>query len=198
MARKKTAPTKAPARSWSHEVTKHSHALRLDKGVFTLKDPYNVDDVALAWGKKVTPAFKHKVIEISAEIGMDPNFLMAAMAYESARTFSASIQNPPSKAVGLIQFMPNTARALGTSTEALKRMTPLAQLDYVRRYFLPNKGRLRDLSDVYMAILWPRAIGRPSSYILFAYGSNQYKQNRGLDADNDGVVTKAEAANRVQ
>jgi Transglycosylase SLT domain len=158
----------------------------------------SVDDVALAWGKKVTPAFKRKVIEISAEIGMDPNFLMAAMAFESARTFSANVQNPSSRAVGLIQFMPSTARALGTSTEALKRMTPLAQLDYVERYFLPNKGRLRDLNDVYMAILWPRAIGRPSSYILFAQGSNQYRQNRGLDADNDGVVTKAEAANRVQ
>jgi hypothetical protein len=156
------------------------------------------EDVPLAWGKKVNAPFKRKVIEIAAEIGIDPNFLMAAMAFESARTFSASIQNPTSKAVGLIQFMPSTAKSLGTSTEALKKMTPLAQLDYVRRYFVPNRGRLRDLNDVYMAILWPKGIAKPASYVLFAQGSPQYKQNRGLDADNDGVVTKAEAASRVQ
>jgi hypothetical protein len=77
-------------------------------------------------------------------------------------------------------------------------MTPLAQLDFVRRYFLPNKGRLRDLNDVYMAILWPRAVGRPASYILFARGSKEYVQNRGLDVNDDGVVTKVEAASRVQ
>jgi len=157
-----------------------------------------LEDVELAWGKKVNAPFKRKVIEISAELGIDPNFLMAAMAFESARTFSASIQNPYSGAVGLIQFMPGTAKGLGTSTAALKKMTPLAQLDYVRRYFLPSKGELRDLSDVYMAILWPRAVGRLSSYVLFAQGSNEYKQNKGLDVNNDGVVTKVEAANLVQ
>jgi hypothetical protein len=157
-----------------------------------------VEDMELAWGKKVTAPFKRKVIEISAELGIDPNYLMAAMAFESARTFSANIQNSLSGAVGLIQFMPATAKGLGTSTAALKKMTPLGQLDYVRRYFLPSKGKLKDLSDVYMAILWPRAVGRPASYILFAQGSKQYQQNKGLDVNSDGVVTKVEAASRVQ
>jgi hypothetical protein len=157
-----------------------------------------VGDIELAWGKKVSPAFKRRVVEISAELGIDPNFLMAAMAFESARTFSASIQNASSKATGLIQFMPATAKALGTSIEALKTMTPVAQLDYVKLYFAPYRGKLKDLNDVYMAILWPRAIGRPASYILFAQGSTQYQQNKGLDVNNDGVVTKVEAASRVQ
>jgi hypothetical protein len=157
-----------------------------------------VEDIEVAWGKKVTAAFKRRVIEIAAEFGIDPNYLMAAMAFESARTFSPSIENPYSGAVGLIQFMPSTARGLGTSTAALKRMTALAQLDYVRCYFLPYKGRLKDLNDLYMAILWPRAIGRPSSYVLFAEGSREYRQNRGLDVNTDGVVTKVEAANKVQ
>jgi hypothetical protein len=156
-----------------------------------------VDDMEIAWGKKVAAPFKRKVIEISAELGIDPNYLMAAMAFESARTFRADIQNPKSKATGLIQFMPGTAKGLGTTIEALKKMTPLGQLDYVRRYFLPNNGKLKDLSDVYMAILWPRAIGKPSSYVLFAQGSREYQQNKGLDENDDGVVTKVEAANRV-
>ena len=156
-----------------------------------------IEDMEVAWGKKVSAPFKHKVIEISAELGIDPNYLMAAMAFESARTFSASIENPYSGAVGLIQFMPGTARGLGTSTAALKRMNAVAQLDYVRRYFLPYKGRLKDLSDLYMAILWPRAIGKPSSHVLFAQGSKEYRQNKGLDVNTDGVVTKVEAANKV-
>lgn len=157
-----------------------------------------VEDVELAWGKRVSPAFKRKVIEISAELGTDPNNLMAAMAFESARTFRADIVNPDSGAVGLIQFMPATAKGLGTSTAALKKMTPVAQLDFVRLHFLPNKGRLNDLNDVYMAILWPRAIARLASYVLFAKGSRQYSQNRGLDVNHDGLITKAEAASRVQ
>lgn len=41
---------------------------------------------------------------------------MAAMAFESGETFSPSIKNAAgSGAVGLIQFMPSTAKALGTS-----------------------------------------------------------------------------------
>ena len=156
-----------------------------------------IDDMEVAWGKKVSAPFKRRVIEISAEFGIDPNYLMAAMAFESARSFSPSIENPYSGAVGLIQFMPGTAKGLGTSTAALKRMNAVAQLDYVRRYFLPYKGRLKDLSDLYMAILWPRAIGKPSSHVLFAQGSKEYRQNKGLDVNTDGVVTKVEAANKV-
>jgi hypothetical protein len=156
-----------------------------------------IEDIEVAWGKKVSAPFKHKVVEISAELDIDTNYLMAAMAFESARTFSANIENPYSGAVGLIQFMPGTARGLGTSTAALKRMNAVAQLDYVRRYFLPYKGRLKDLSDLYMAILWPRAIGKPSSHVLFAQGSKEYRQNKGLDVNTDGVVTKVEAANKV-
>ena len=78
-----------------------------------------VDDIELAWGKKVSAPFKRKVIEIAAELGIDPNFLMAAMAFESMRTFSADIQNPSTHATGLIQFMPSTAKALGTSHPSL-------------------------------------------------------------------------------
>jgi hypothetical protein len=137
------------------------------------------------------------VIEISAELGM-PNNLMAAMAFESGRIFRADIANPLSGAIGLIQFIPSTAKNLGTSTAALRKMTPVAQLDFVRRHFLPQKGRLNDLNDVYMAILWPKAVGRLASYILFEKGSRQYSQNKGLDVNSDGLVTKAEAASRVQ
>jgi hypothetical protein len=34
--------------------------------------------------------------------------------------------------------------------------------------------------------------------VLFAEGSREYRQNQGLDVNTDGVVTKVEAANKVQ
>ena len=35
-------PAKGPARSWSHNVTEHSRALVLEKGVFSLTDPKEI------------------------------------------------------------------------------------------------------------------------------------------------------------
>lgn len=42
MASKKPAKARAPARRWSREVTEHSRALDLEKGVFSLKDPKEI------------------------------------------------------------------------------------------------------------------------------------------------------------
>jgi len=123
---------------------------------------------------------------------------MAAMAFESARTFRPDIQHPSSKATGLIQFMPRTAKSLGTTTAKLKKMSAVQQLDFVEAYFKPYTGRLKDLDDLYMAILWPKAVARMASYVLFADPERAYRLNRGLDENHDGAVTKAEAANRVQ
>jgi hypothetical protein len=125
------------------------------------------------------------------------------MAFESAETFSPSVLNGAgSGAVGLIQFMPSTAAALGTSTEALAKMTAENQLDFVRQYFAPQRGRLQSLDDVYMAILWPGAIGKPNDFVLFDKSDTahpkRYIQNAGLDFNGDGKVTKAEAAARVR
>lgn len=152
----------------------------------------------LAWGRKVSEEFKLRVIEISRDLGVDPNYLMAAMAFETGETFSPSVKNPKSTATGLIQFMAATARNLGTTTEALAAMTVEEQLLWVRKYFWPYRGRLKTLSDVYMAILYPKAIGKPESYILFPRGVPAYAANRGLDVNHDGAVTKAEAAGKVQ
>ena len=70
--------------------------------------------------QKVSQTFKQKLVQIAADLGTNPNFLMAVMSFESGETFSPSIKNAAgSGAVGLIQFMPATAKQLGTSTQAL-------------------------------------------------------------------------------
>lgn len=152
----------------------------------------------IAWGAKVTDAFKRKVIVISKGLGISPDFLMACMAFETGETFSPTIKNAAgSGAVGLIQFMPSTAKMLGTSTEALEKMTAETQLDYVEKYFKPQRGKLRTLEDVYMAILYPAAIGKSLDYALFEKGSITYKQNSGFDKDKDGKITLAEISSVV-
>lgn len=152
----------------------------------------------LAWGKRVSADFKGKVAATATALGCDPNHLMAAMAFETGETFSPSIVNHVSGATGLIQFMPATAKSLGTTTADLAAMPAEQQLDYVAKYFSPYKGRLSALSDVYMVILWPKAVGQGEDYVLFASPSIQYQQNKGLDTDQDGSVTKKEAAAAVQ
>jgi len=153
---------------------------------------------ALAWGRKVSPQFARKATAIATSLGIDPSWLMACMAFESGETFSASVRNRSSGATGLIQFMPETARSLGTTTELLAMMTPEQQLDYVAQYFRRYAGRLHALSDVYMVILWPKAVGQSEDYVLFEGQTKQYAQNRGLDINHDGAVTKAEAAAKVR
>jgi hypothetical protein len=152
---------------------------------------------ALAWGKKVSPEFAQKVVEISGRLRIDPNWLMACMAFETGERFTPNVKNPGSSATGLIQFMRDTAIQLGTTTQALARLTAEDQLDYVEKYFRPYRGKIRSLSDCYMVILWPKGVGKPESYVLFAEGQKTYLPNKGLDVDQDGNITKAEASRKV-
>lgn len=159
--------------------------------------------MSLAWGARVSTAFVGKVRGISASLAVDPSWLMACMAFESAETFRADIRNAAgSGAVGLIQFMPTTAAALGTTTEALAGMTAEDQLAYVARYFAPWARKLNSLGDVYGAILYPSMIGKPDESVIFNKGDpahpKLYIQNRGLDFNGDGLITKAEIVTRVK
>lgn len=154
----------------------------------------------LAWGKKVSPEFVQVLLTIRSGFSWTfdhLNWLMACMAFESGETFSPSVRNMAgSGATGLIQFMPLTASGLGTTTDALASMTAEQQLAYVQKYFKPYARRINSLSDMYMAILLPKYIGQPDDSALFS-GGVAYRQNAGLDANKDGVVTKGEATAHV-
>jgi len=153
----------------------------------------------IAWGAKVTKDFKSKVLLISQKLKISPDYLMSCMAFETGGTFSPKIKNAAgSGAIGLIQFMPNTAKALGTDSKFLSQMSAVKQLDYVEKYFTPRKGKLNSLEDVYMAILYPAAIGKPSSHALFKKGTTAYKQNSGLDKNKNGEITLKEISSKVR
>jgi len=154
-------------------------------------------DDAIAWGRHVPAAFRGRVRQMAERLGVDPSDLMALMAFETGRSFSPAIRNRLSGATGLIQFLPTTAAALGTSVEELATLSPLEQLEFVERYLAPHAGRMPDLASLYMAVLCPNAVTAPLSYVLFAAPSETYARNRGLDTDDDGHITKGEAAARI-
>ncbi len=153
----------------------------------------------LCWGAKVSPSFKAKVIEVSRALELNPDYLMACMAFESGESFSPKKTNTAgSGATGLIQFMPRTAKGLGTTTEKLAAMTPEQQLDYVEQYLKSYKGKMHSLEDVYMAILYPADIGKPVSTGVFSDPSVAYSQNKGLDTDKDGKVSIGEISAKIR
>jgi hypothetical protein len=157
----------------------------------------------LAWGARVSAAFRTRVYEISAGLGIDPTNLMSCMAFETGETFSPSVRNAAgSGAVGLIQFMPQTAAALDTSTEELASLSAEQQLEFVADYFRPWSGRMHNLGDIYGVILWPAMVGKSEDYVLFDINDHQhparYIQNRGLDFNKDGLITRREACGAVQ
>ena len=164
--------------------------------------PMMVGPYPLAWGARVSLEFRVKTVKICNALGIsDPSWLMTCMAFETGETFSPKIPNAAgSGAVGLIQFMPSTAIGLGTTTKELAAMTAVDQLDYVQRYFQPYQKKLKNLNDLYLAILWPRGVGRPDAYVVFdrAVNLKAYTQNRGLDVDNDGKVTRGEICCKIQ
>jgi len=151
----------------------------------------------VAWSQVVSPAFIDRVDAMCRDLGCQTNDVMAAMAFETSETFSPSIRNSMSGATGLIQFMSDTVSQLGTSSDALAAMSPEDQLAFVEAYLQPFSGHLHTTGDVYMAILWPRGVGKADDFPLFVDGSPQYAQNYYLDLDGDGAITKIEASSLV-
>lgn len=145
--------------------------------------------------------FQAGVTALAKKYNLDEDDLYAVMSFETGGTFDPAQKNlAGSGATGLIQFMPSTARGLGTTTDELAKMTRTQQLAYVDKYF-SNKGiEGGNIDDLYMAILFPAAVGKPDDFVLFGKGAMSgytgvaYDQNKGLDANKDGSVTKAEAA----
>ena len=147
--------------------------------------------------------FLDKVVSVSSELGFDPNDLLRVIDFETAGSFSPKAQpirkdgTKISSATGLIQFLEKTANGLGTTTAELAGMTAVEQLDFVKAYFEPFKGRIKNFGDIYMAVHWPAGVGKDDSYVMYKAGSDSYNANKGLDTNGDGTVTRGETLARL-
>lgn len=141
----------------------------------------------------------NKLALVAETVGGDPSCLANIIGIESG--FNPAIQNE-SGHTGLIQFSPDTAERMGTTTDALKRMSAHRQLDYVFAFFRPHRGRVAKCRDLYLAAFLPAVIGKDVDFILGAKDSDDrliptepltlgaiYAGNAGLDRDGDGLIT---------
>ena len=150
--------------------------------------------------------FQQGVTDLAKKYNLNEEDLYGVMSFESAGSFDPAKRNMQgSGATGLIQFMPDTARRLGTSTNELAGMSRTEQLKYVDKYFASGPTiQGGNLDDLYMSILFPAAVGKPDNYVLFGKGAMSgyrgvaYDQNAGLDTNGDGSITKKEAAASVR
>lgn len=164
------------------------------------------------WGAKVSPQFKAGVLWIEEQLDLDADHLMDCMAFETGGTFSPSVKNlAGSSGLGLIQFMSFTytnmvkkfpqLRNVASSHAALAKLTAVEQLSFVFYYFKMFGSDFSDysLEDVYMTILFPKAVGKPLDWPMpWKYGSLAYRQNAGLDLNKDHTITKEEASAGVR
>lgn len=129
---------------------------------------------------------------------------MAYVALETSRTFNFAIKNPDPSAIDLIQFMKSIAIALGTTTQKLAVMGPVAQLEYVEKYFVMTAKNVgvptKDwtLEDVYYAIFTPSLIKKNLDYVVYSTGNEAYDKNQGHDRNKDGNITKREIAENIR
>ena len=141
------------------------------------------------------------IVGLGNKLKVDPMYLARTMNAETGGTFSHSKRNTAgSGATGLIQFTKETARNLGTTTQALSKMSAREQMSFVERYFSSigagNLARLRNGSqhDVNMAIFYPRAIGKGFNFNIAEDirrtqsrgAANRFmKQNKGIKKAGD-------------
>jgi SPP1 gp7 family putative phage head morphogenesis protein len=176
------------------------------RGSFAIPPLFQFD-----WDKKGLPSTEHvtiqfmlAVIDVAKRLQINPDDLMAVMAYESWT--DPQRVNSQSGAIGLIQFTQvaineinrRTNRVPPLTRDVLAQMTAIEQLEYVYYHLLFNGGTgARTVSDLYMAVLWPSAVNEPDDEVIMRAGDGYYEQNRGLDLNNDGEITKGEVAQRV-
>lgn len=97
--------------------------------------------------------FKKKLEDLAWGLGINPNWLMAVMNKESGLDSTASNK---SWAAGLIQFMPKTLQGMHVTREEMLAMSPLVQLDYVKKFYEKNKG-YDSFKDLYLEAFFPAA-----------------------------------------
>lgn len=149
-------------------------------------------------------AFAAKLLETAHRLGIMPGWLMVVFYIETAASRTGKIDhrvmNPATGATGLIQFMPRTAAALGTTTAALAQMSNVQQLGWVEKYLNPYRGRMKSLTDVYMAVFFPAAIGKPDNWVLQTTrlsAETVARFNPLFDLNKDGRITVGEIKAKV-
>lgn len=142
--------------------------------------------------EEIREAFAKKVIAIAQYLLIDPNWLMQVMYAESKLNNQAkNIQQGKLIAAGLLQW----TRASGVLPQSVLSLDHLQQLDRVKTYFSPYRGKMTSYFDVYMVTFFPAGMGKPDNYVFQTSKLSAAliaKQNPAINKNKDGKITMVE------
>lgn len=146
--------------------------------------------------------FTSKLVIVSGGLGWAVNWLPLIIFHESS--MDPAKVNTDSGAIGIIQFMPDTAAGLGTTTSDIAQMSGSQQLDLALQYYQQLQkahGQAQTLADAYLLTFYPAAVGEAPDYVLGGTNTDGTpttralsigKENEALDIGKKGYLTKSD------
>ena len=138
-------------------------------------------------------AFISELKRYCSAMNVNHEWLMTVMYAESRLNEKA--RNPKTNATGLIQFMPSTAKGLGTTVDELYNLNNVQQLYYVYMYFKPFAGRINSVYDLYKCVFFPAMLGKPDNWVAQTStlsAETIAKYNPIIDLNHNGQITVSE------
>ena len=153
-----------------------------------------------------------KVQQVSNDLNINANWLLAVMYFESAKTFNPAIKNGIGS-VGLIQFTRDKA-GLNYKTingkkyllDDIAKMSFIKQMDLVKEYYkevyrMLKITQINSFVDLYLVTFFPRAVNQKDDYVFQTSGLSASKiasQNPIFDKNKDNKITKIEVIQHFQ
>lgn len=146
---------------------------------------------------RVDPTFLRALAAMVDRHGWDIDGIAGVISHESGFNAAAHTPIPGQTATGLIQFIESTARQLGTTTDALRTMSPLQQLPYVERFFQRTIRQIPQAPESYILATYGRAdlVNAPDDLAIDHATSDdpaeaeRYRVNSALDAGGKGWIS---------
>ena len=162
--------------------------------------------ISSTFTKKLSQVQFDKVISVCNKLGINPNWLLAVMYFETGKTFSPAKTNVIGS-VGLIQFTRDkvginykTINGKRYNLTDLAKMSFIEQMDVVYEYYKEGIRTTKKVPasfvDTYLLTFFPMAVGKNDDFIFQTKGLSASliaKQNP-IFAVN-GVVTKINVEN---
>lgn len=200
--------------NWQEEIKKDEVAKKVKVFSVAKEDskegfkPIQREDLKKAMAGPDNEEFMQKVQEVADKYQLQVDDLLALMYRESGLNPKAEnraypfeekeidiggkkVKVPAGYATGLIQFIPETAMRLGTTTNDLKNMSRVEQMEYVDKFLALVNAKGSNAGELYAKTYLP---GRAGQDVLARKGEAYYDENSKLDFNNDGVITKEDLA----
>ena len=148
---------------------------------------------------------------IARKHNVEPQWLFAVGILESG--LQPNVKNHAgSSAVGVLQFTQKTIDNLNHNRDLVSQVGHLTRSKILQMSLIEQapivdaylsgvlQGRpVNNATDLYLSVLWPRAMGRDDNYVLFSKHENSkaFRQNNSFETNGDGAVTVGEVSRKV-